>query len=502
MATILKLLSTFGGGESSETTPLLDAHPTAEPIEEVAPVGVVVSTAGNDDGDDVEDPDDDDTPLPLTQIFLLCYSRLIEPIAFFSIFPYINQMIFETGGVKKEDVGFWSGLIESLFSLTQMVVMVFWGMAADRFGRKPVLVTSLCGLSGTIALFGLSRTLWQMVVFRCLSGGFAGTLVTVRAMITENSTKKTQARAFSYFAFFGNIGIFVGPFIGGVFESPAKKFPSTFGKIQFFHEFPYALPSFMVAGVGVVCVVVTAVFVRETLHLHDHKKNINKPPMSTWQLLKSPGVLNVIYIYEHVLLMAFAYTAVLPVFMFEPISLGGIGFTPFFISLALSVVGFSQALWLLFVFPPLHSRIGTGGVLRWCAAAWPFLFAIWPVANWLRRNGHEVAFWIIAGSEATLGSGVAMAFTANQLALNDIAPSHETLGALNGIVLSLSSGLRAVVPVAFNSMYAAGVKHRILGGQLAWLVMFLFALPFYFVLRYLPEKAEGRPVKKRPVDRA
>lgn len=177
MATILKLLSTFGGGESSETTPLLDAHPTAEPIEEVAPVGVVVSTAGNDDGDDVEDPDDDDTPLPLTQIFLLCYSRLIEPIAFFSIFPYINQMIFETGGVKKEDVGFWSGLIESLFSLTQMVVMVFWGMAADRFGRKPVLVTSLCGLSGTIALFGLSRTLWQMVVFRCLSGGFAGTLV-------------------------------------------------------------------------------------------------------------------------------------------------------------------------------------------------------------------------------------------------------------------------------------------------------------------------------------
>lgn len=45
---------------------------------------------------------------------------------------------------------------------------------------------------------------------------------TVRAMITENSTKKTQARAFSYFAFFGNIGIFVGPFIGesSLFHSP------------------------------------------------------------------------------------------------------------------------------------------------------------------------------------------------------------------------------------------------------------------------------------------
>jgi hypothetical protein len=33
-------------------------------------------------------------------------------------------------------------------------------------------------------------------------------------MISENSTQKTQARAFSYFAFTGNLGIFLGPVIG------------------------------------------------------------------------------------------------------------------------------------------------------------------------------------------------------------------------------------------------------------------------------------------------
>lgn len=37
-------------------------------------------------------------------------------------------------------------------------------------------------------------------------------------MITENSTKKTQARAFSYFAFAGNLGIFIGPIIGKEFD--------------------------------------------------------------------------------------------------------------------------------------------------------------------------------------------------------------------------------------------------------------------------------------------
>lgn len=86
--------------------------------------------------------------------------------------------------------------------------------ASDRYGRKPVLVISLLGLTVATVLFGLSRTLWQMALFRCLGGVFAGTIVTVRAMLSENSTKHTQARAFSFFAFASNMGIFVGPLIG------------------------------------------------------------------------------------------------------------------------------------------------------------------------------------------------------------------------------------------------------------------------------------------------
>lgn len=77
-----------------------------------------------------------------------------------------------------------------------------------------MLVISLLGLTVATALFGLSKTLWQMALFRCLGGVFAGTIVTVRAMLSENSTKHTQARAFSFFAFASNMGIFVGPLIG------------------------------------------------------------------------------------------------------------------------------------------------------------------------------------------------------------------------------------------------------------------------------------------------
>jgi MFS family permease len=192
---------------SDETTPLLAAvetGPTAEPVE---PRTQVTATDG-------AHADDEDAPLPRAQIFLLCYTRVVEPIAFFSIFPYINSMIEHVGGIEKEDVGFYSGLIESLFSFTQMWVMIFWGKASDRYGRKPVLVFSLVGIAVATALFGMSQSIWQMVAARCFAGVFAGTVVTVRAMLSENSTKHTQARAFSYFAFAGNLGIFVGPLLG------------------------------------------------------------------------------------------------------------------------------------------------------------------------------------------------------------------------------------------------------------------------------------------------
>jgi MFS family permease len=58
-----------------------------------------------------------------------------------------------------------------------MMLMIQWGRAADCIGRKPVLVFSLIGVAITTAIFGLSKTIYQMVLFRCCAGIFAGTVV-------------------------------------------------------------------------------------------------------------------------------------------------------------------------------------------------------------------------------------------------------------------------------------------------------------------------------------
>ncbi|KAI2629309.1 MFS general substrate transporter [Hypomontagnella submonticulosa] len=485
---------------ASETTPLLASSPVATTSDSA------IASAIAEDG--VSNPligKPEDRPLPKAQIFFLCYARLVEPIAFFSIFPYINQMVQENGNLAEEDVGFYAGLIESLFSLTQMLVMLFWGRAADRWGRKPILVSSLIGVAVSTSLFGLSKSIWQMIVLRCLAGVFAGTVVTIRTMIAEHSTPRTQARAFSWFAFTSNIGIFLGPLIGGALADPAHQYPWAFQGVPFFEAYPYALSSIVVGCIGLTAVVTSAVFIEETLPKtkgsndtsEDSEAEAGAPPKpastSTLDLLKAPGVGIVLYNYGHAMLLGFAYTAVVPLFWFTSPANGGFGFTPLQISLAMGLTGLSQAIWLLLVFPPLQHRLGTNGVLRACGVAYPFFLGIMPFMNLILYQGTDAAritFWVLVPLLLVLGPGVSMAFTGVQLALNDVSPSPAVLGTLNALALTVTSGLRAFSPVLFTSLFAVSVKGHLVWGYLVWLILTIIAAGFTVSTRLLPAASE------------
>ena len=440
-------------------------------------------------------------PMPRAQVALLCYARLVEPIAFFSIFPYISEMTKANGRLADEDVGFYAGLIESLFSLTQMMVMVLWGRASDRFGRKPVLVVSLVGVTGATAVFGLARTIGQMILFRCLAGVFAGTLVTIRTMMAEHSTPATQARIFSWFAFAGNMGILLGPLLGGSLADPARQYGGVFRRDAFFVDYPYALSSLVVAAVGATGAITTALWVDETLRREPGAKPGAAPrpavDRSARGLLRSPGVGIVLYVYGHIMVLAYAYTCIAPVWWFTPVALGGFGFEPLQISLLLGVNGAAQAAWLLLVFPPLQRRIGTNGVLRACAYAYPVFFASCPLGNVLLRRGADVAFWVVVPALLAVGCGVSMCFTVIQLAVNDVAPSPAVLGTLNALALTGVSGIRAFSPALFSSLFAWGANTQWLYGYAIWVLLVALALWFSFIVRYMPDYAKLKEARER-----
>ena len=90
-------------------------------------------------------------------------------------------------------------------------------------------------------------------------------------------------------------------------------------------------------------------------------------------------------------------------------------------------------------------------------------------------------------------SGVAMAFTGVQLALNDASPSQQTLGTINGVALTIQSGVRAFTPTLFSSIFAVGVKKHILGGQLGILVLTACAACFFVIACFLRVTPADKP---------
>lgn len=443
-------------------------------------------------------------PLPKMQIFLLCYARMTEPIAFFSIFPFIADMLHRVGNMPKSDVGFYSGLIESLFSATQMLVLIFWGRLADRLGRKPVLLYSMSGMIVGPVLFCMSTSLWQMILFRCLTGVFSGSGLIIRTMISEHSTPETQARAFSWFAFAGNVGIFIGPLVGGPLSDPIRQYPGLFKGIDFFERYPYALAGMAVAAISLTSAITSALFLEETLPKEDDGPGANgsgpggqpHPERSSmWELLKAPGVGAVLWVYGHVMFLAFAFTAISPVAVYIPVELGGLELGPSMISAFMASQGASQALWLLLAFPYLHRRMGTKGVMRACGAAYPVFFVGYIALNLLLREGGphaKAAFWVLAVVVVFIGPGVSMCFTSAQLALNDVAPDTHVLGTLNAIALTGSSAIRSVVPGVATAVYALGVHNQILGGHLAWVILIPCSAALAVCARWLPEGRKPR----------
>ena len=98
-----------------------------------------------------------------------------------------------------------------------------------------------------------------------------------------------------------------------------------FGGVELLKQFPYALPTIVAGLIGVSATITSALFLKEVSYLtfhHTSQANVQQtltvdrrashkaaPPMTTWEILKHPGVAHVVLIYSIIMLLALAYTA-------------------------------------------------------------------------------------------------------------------------------------------------------------------------------------------------
>jgi len=152
------------------------------------------------------------TPLPKVQIGILSLVHVVTPVSSQSIYPYINQLVRELDITHGDEsrVGYYVGLIESIFFVTQACTTFGWSRLSDYVGRKPVMLIGLSGLCISMLCFGLSRTFVTLVLSRCICGLLNGSSGVMKSMLGELTDASNMAQGFALLPILWCVGATLG----------------------------------------------------------------------------------------------------------------------------------------------------------------------------------------------------------------------------------------------------------------------------------------------------
>ncbi|KAI0364963.1 MFS general substrate transporter [Pilatotrama ljubarskyi] len=442
------------------------------------------------------------TPLPKGQIAILMLLALAEPITSLSIFPFINQLIVEldiTGGDSRK-VGYYAGMIESIFFAMEALFVFQWSRLSDHIGRKPVLLVGVGGLCLSMICFGLSKTFWGLVISRSLVGLLNGNTGVMKSMMGEITDETNIAQGFAFMPVAWSLGAAVGPMMGGQLSRPHDRWPGVFSH-PFWIKFPYFLPCGASAAFSAFTFIVTTLFLKETVRKRtrpdpttcdeaaDQKQDSEDAPPPLRKVL-TRRVLISIANYGALALIEVAFIAVLPLYLSTPIPLGGLGLDPPAIGLIIGTFGILNGGFQALFFATLIDRWGPKRLFQQGLLTFIPLFLLFPAMNlYAKAYGLTPVVWGLIFLQQLLLIMMDLAFGAIFIFITSSAANSRSLGATNGIAQLIASVTRAVGPVASTSLFAVSLEQNWLGGYGVYPLLIVISLPLCLVSTLLPANA-------------
>ncbi|RKP07552.1 major facilitator superfamily domain-containing protein, partial [Thamnocephalis sphaerospora] len=399
------------------------------------------------------------TPLPRGQMFVFCCARIGEPIAFTVLFPF---MYFVTDLNVTDDprrLGIFVGLLAASYSISQFLSSLPWGALSDRIGRRPVILSGLCGTTLSLLMLGLSKSYLWAIAARIMAGLLNGNSGVMMSLLGEISDHSNRARAFSIMPALYGVGSTIGPIIGGMLSNPATQFPRLFGDSVFLRRFPYFLPCATCAAITGFGFLISCLFLKETLTIADADSFVNADeerhsspsaasaaskgywliPQQCWP----PVLAGASYAFLMVI-----YNEIFPIWAATPIARHGLGFQAHQIGIALGFTGVFSFVALLF-FVPAERRLGPQGLYRTALLVYTPICLLFPFfSNLMASDGVSMPmFWgLLIVALAWRAVSALLAYSAYTVMVLDSARGTDMLGVVNGVAMCAQALSQAVGP--------------------------------------------------------
>ena len=182
---------------------------------------------------------------PLIAIFLTVFVDLIGFGIVVPLLPFYGEHFHASPEIVT--------LLMASYSFTQFIFAPFWGRLSDRYGRKPILVISLAGISASYLWIGFATALWELIAARAFAGVMAGNLGAAQAYIADVTSPDKRAQGMGVIGAAFGLGFIVGPALGGLLGGDDPRNPN------------FLAPALSSAGLSLVALLFAIFALKESL---------------------------------------------------------------------------------------------------------------------------------------------------------------------------------------------------------------------------------------------
>ena len=213
------------------------------------------------------------------------FGMFVTSVGMSQIAPVLPLYIKHLGISNTALIEQFSGIAFGVTFIVSAVFSPIWGHAADRFGRKPMLLRASLGMAIVIFSMGFAKNVYELIGLRLLQGVITGYSTACTTLIATQTDKEHAGWALGTLSTASIAGSLLGPMIGGYIEE-------NLGMQNVF---------FVTGALMLIAFITTVLFVKESFTRQDKKVLSIK---EVWSIIPNKSLTVIMFVTSFVLTLA------------------------------------------------------------------------------------------------------------------------------------------------------------------------------------------------------
>jgi DHA1 family multidrug resistance protein-like MFS transporter len=130
--------------------------------------------------------------------------------------PFLPFYIQDMGVTDPDQLKLYTGILSAAPAITMGIMSPLWGIAADKWGKKTMLLRAMLAATLILCGLGLVTKVEHIIILRFVQGMFTGTVTASAALVASGTPSHRMSYALGFLSSSTFIGFSAGPAIGGV----------------------------------------------------------------------------------------------------------------------------------------------------------------------------------------------------------------------------------------------------------------------------------------------